>query len=71
TDAPKPSPFWYAILSLAFSFIHPRGHELGWSQIAENFYGATMGKTFSKRTLMAISLPFWGHLPVCENTSNS
>lgn len=33
------------------SFIHPRGHERGWSQIAENFYGTTMGKTFSKRTL--------------------
>ncbi|ECO2311852.1 hypothetical protein IBK87_001250 [Salmonella enterica] len=23
------------------SFIHPRGHERGWSQIAENFYGTT------------------------------
>ncbi|EDQ0832409.1 nuclear transport factor 2 family protein, partial [Salmonella enterica subsp. arizonae] len=57
TDAPKPSPFWYAILSLAFSFIHPRGHELGWSQIAENFYGATMGKTFSKRTLKQEASP--------------
>lgn len=38
-------------ISAETSFIHPRGHERGWSQIAENFYGATMGKTFSKRTL--------------------
>ncbi len=33
------------------SFIHPRGHERGWKQIAENFYGATMGETFSERKL--------------------
>lgn len=31
-------------------FIHAVTNR-GWSQIAENFYGTTMGKTFSKRTL--------------------
>lgn len=41
------------------SFIHPRGHERGWSQIAENFYGTTMGKTFSKRTLKLDAPPLF------------
>ncbi|VDZ78998.1 membrane protein [Salmonella bongori] len=51
------------------SFIHPRGHERGWSQIAENFYGTTMGKTFSKRTLQLDAPPtihVYGNAAVAE-----
>lgn len=51
------------------SFIHPRGHERGWSQIAENFYGTTMGKTFSKRTLKLDAPPaihVYGNAAVAE-----
>lgn len=51
------------------SFIHPRGHERGWSQIAENFYGTTMGKTFSKRTLKLDAHPaihVYGNAAVAE-----
>ncbi|OCB14561.1 hypothetical protein A5717_10520 [Mycolicibacterium porcinum] len=33
------------------SFIHPRGHEYGWDEVAKNFYGITMGATFSQRSL--------------------
>lgn len=33
------------------SFIHPRGHERGFDEVARNFYGETMGANFSKRTL--------------------
>jgi hypothetical protein len=33
------------------SFIHPRGTEHGWEEIANNFYGVTMGATFSQRAL--------------------
>ncbi|ENK2052084.1 DUF3225 domain-containing protein [Salmonella enterica] len=50
-------------------FIHPRGHERGWSQIAENFYGTTMGKTFSKRTLKLDAPPaihVYGNAAVAE-----
>ena len=32
-------------------FIHPRGTESGWGEVATNFYGKTMGETFSKRSL--------------------
>lgn len=32
-------------------FIHPRGTERGWNEVAHNFYGITMGETFSKRDL--------------------
>ncbi|MCT6975216.1 DUF3225 domain-containing protein, partial [Salmonella enterica subsp. enterica serovar Yoruba] len=51
------------------SFIHPRCHERGWSQIAENFYGTTMGKTFSKRTLKLDAPPaihVYGNAAVAE-----
>lgn len=51
------------------SFIHPRGHERGWPQIAENFYGTTMGKTFSKRTLKLDAPPtihVYGNAAVAE-----
>ncbi|ECJ7465995.1 nuclear transport factor 2 family protein [Salmonella enterica] len=51
------------------SFIHPRGHERGWSQIAENFYGTTMGKTFSERTLKLDAPPaihVYGNAAVAE-----
>ncbi|MGV0813481.1 nuclear transport factor 2 family protein [Mycolicibacterium boenickei] len=33
------------------SFIHPRGHEYGWDEVAKNFYGITMGATFRQRSL--------------------
>lgn len=33
------------------TFIHPRGNEHGWDEIAKNFYGITMGATFSQRSL--------------------
>lgn len=33
------------------SFIHPRGHEHGWDEVAKNFYGVTMGATFKRRSL--------------------
>jgi hypothetical protein len=32
------------------SFIHPRGHERGWEQVAQNFYQQTMGDTTVGRT---------------------
>jgi len=36
------------------TFIHPRGHERGWDEIARNFYGRTMGESFTKRTLKIV-----------------
>jgi ketosteroid isomerase-like protein len=33
------------------SFIHPRGHERGWTAIKTNFYEQTMGQSFSQRKL--------------------
>lgn len=36
------------------SFIHPRGHERGWDEIAQNFYGKTMGESFTKRALKVV-----------------
>jgi len=33
------------------SFIHPRGHEIGWQQVKNNFYIKTMFDTFSERKL--------------------
>src|SRR5207237_4864110 len=38
------------------SFIHPRGHERGWGAVAKNFYGVTMGDTFSERKLEIFGL---------------
>ncbi len=34
------------------SFINPRGHELGWQQIADSFYRKSMGETFTTRKLL-------------------
>lgn len=39
------------------SFIEPRGSEKGWDQIAEVFYGKTMGEMFTKRTLKVVGDP--------------
>ena len=39
------------------SFIHPRGHEIGWSEIRNNFYGKTMNDMFSKRDLKMVGVP--------------
>lgn len=36
------------------SFIHPRGHEIGWHSIYEDFYGNTMGRRFSYRDLSVV-----------------
>ena len=33
------------------TFIHPRGNEYGWEDIKADFYGKTMGESFSKRHL--------------------
>lgn len=33
------------------SFIHPRGHERGWEQVAENFYRGTMEELLRERKL--------------------
>jgi hypothetical protein len=33
------------------SFIHPRGHELGWDAVRHNFYEETMGAVFIDRSL--------------------
>lgn len=41
--------------TLAVSFIHPRGTERGWNEIAANFYETAMGATFTKRTLRLVS----------------
>ena len=38
------------------SFIHPRGHERGWGAVAKNFYGITMGDTFSERKMEIFDL---------------
>ena len=37
--------------SARISFIHPRGTEVGWEEVAQNFYHATMSQHFSKRAL--------------------
>lgn len=37
------------------SFIHPKGHERGWEEIARIFYADTMGATFSQRDLRLAS----------------
>lgn len=39
------------------SFIHPRGHEVGWEQIKQHFYSNTMAKSFSKRQLTLVGEP--------------
>lgn len=39
------------------SFIHPRGHERGWMEIRENFYGKTMAGEFSTRELNLTTEP--------------
>lgn len=38
-------------------FIHPRGTERGWNAVAANFYGKTMGETFSLRSLKLTGAP--------------
>lgn len=51
------------------SFIHPRGHERGWDEIARNFYGDTMGATFSQRDLRLageVTLQVYGDAAVVE-----
>jgi hypothetical protein len=48
-DIPLAEKFWQT--DERVSFIHPRGNEYGWSQIKDNFYGKTMGETFSSREL--------------------
>jgi hypothetical protein len=50
-------------------FIHPRGTERGWNAVAVNFYGQTMGQTFTKRTLTLTGTPqiqFYGNAAVTE-----
>ena len=39
------------------SFTHPRGHASGWQANRRNFYGKTMGETFSKRELTLVGTP--------------
>ena len=39
------------------SFIHPRGHEQGWDEIAERFYRQTMIAPFSERHLAVLDSP--------------
>jgi len=39
------------------SFIHPRGHERGWEQVAQNLYQQTMGAMFTQRTLRLVGPP--------------
>lgn len=41
--------FW--LTSNKASFIHPRGHEHGWDEIAANFYVGTMGDLLRDRDL--------------------
>ncbi len=48
-DIPLAEQFWQT--DNRVSFIHPRGNEYGWNQIKDNFYGKTMGETFSRRQL--------------------
>lgn len=38
-------------------FIHPRGSERGWSHVAANFYGNTMGDSFTRRELKLTVAP--------------
>lgn len=47
-------------------FIHPRGTEFGWEAIKTNFYGKTMGETFSKRELKPrnISISVYGDMAI-------
>lgn len=39
------------------TFIHPRGHERGWTQILDNFYRKTMDGAFSRRDLKVTGEP--------------
>ena len=43
-------------------FIHPRGTERGWHEASANFYGKTMGETFTKRDLRLkdVSIDIYG-----------
>lgn len=55
------------------SFIHPRGHEIGWSAIKHDFYTQTMANIFSKRDLTFITEPvihLYGDSAVIEFTWN-
>ena len=48
------------------SYIHPRGNEYGWKAVKENFYGKTMGETFSQRKLLIkeINIQVYGETAV-------
>jgi ketosteroid isomerase-like protein len=51
------------------SFIHPRGHERGWEQVAQNFYQETMGAMFTQRTLRLVgpsAMHVYGEAAVVE-----
>jgi len=50
------------------SFIHPLGHERGWSQIKTNFYDALMAGMFSARTLTLknVAIEPYGDTAVAE-----
>ena len=54
-DANMAKPLWDS--SNHATFIHPRGTERGWDEIAENFYGITMGATFTERSLRLADEP--------------
>lgn len=50
-------------------FIHPRGTERGWDDIAKDFYGQTMGENFTKRSLRLVSparIHLYGRAAVVE-----
>lgn len=63
-DIPLAKSFWQTDESV--SFIHPRGNEYGWNQIQDNFYGKTMGETFSRRQLQVkdINIQVYGDTAV-------
>ena len=48
------------------SFIHPRGHEQGWEEIAERFYRQTMIAPFSERRLTILDSP---HIVVVDEAA--
>jgi hypothetical protein len=66
-DAELAATVWATTADI--SFIHPQGHERGWDEIAANLYGATLGETFSNRTLRrngALAIRNYGDVAVAE-----
>lgn len=66
-DIPLAESFW--LTNEDVTFIHPRGHEKGWQQVLANFYGLTMGESFTKRDLKLdgeVAIKIFGDTVIAE-----